>query len=100
LLEIAELFPDWRAEAQCRAEFLAAQTKCPPGGRRIVHRITQDRVWEPLPISPMNAGLRLLRIRRYVSDGLSCRSAGHSHPQQHRSAGRPGPQRSRLRRTS
>ncbi len=58
LLEISELFPAWREQAQCLAEFFAQGTNCPPGGKKWVTRLTRDRTWVPLPISPVSAGLR------------------------------------------
>src|SRR5262249_1972517 len=46
LLQVSELFPAWREEAQCLAEVLPAQTNLPPGSKKILMRITQKRTWD------------------------------------------------------
>jgi len=73
LLEISELFPAWREEAQCLAEFLAAETNYPPGSRRILFRLTRDRIWTPLNISPLSAGVRPLQVPSDLTQDPSTR---------------------------
>src|SRR5262249_45474234 len=63
LLQVAEGFPGWRKEAQCRAEVLASETNCPAGCRNLLLRMTQDLNWSPLAVSPTSAGIRPLQVR-------------------------------------
>src|SRR5262249_53088196 len=63
LLQVAEGFPAWRKEAQCRAELLASETNCPAGCRNLLLRMGQDLHWAPLAISPASAGIRPLQVR-------------------------------------
>jgi hypothetical protein len=74
LLQVAELFPAWRKEAQCSAESLAAQTNCPAGSRNLLMRTTQDLTWVPLPISPTSAGIRPFLVRADESQDPNIRS--------------------------
>lgn len=63
LLQVAEGFPAWRKEAQCRAELLASETNCPAGCRSLLARLAQDLSWAPLAVSPISAGMRPLQVR-------------------------------------
>jgi hypothetical protein len=63
LLQVTELSPAWRKEAQCLAESLAAQTNCPADCKNILIRMTHDLTWAPLPISPTSAGMRPIPVR-------------------------------------
>jgi hypothetical protein len=62
LLQVVEGFPEWRLEAQCLAEQLAAQTNCPMGCTKLMVRMTQNLAWQPLPVSPLSAGVRPLQV--------------------------------------
>jgi len=62
LLQISELYPPWCEQAQCLAELLAAEPDCPPGGRRLLSRITENRTWVPLKVSPLSAGIRPIQV--------------------------------------
>ena len=62
LVEIAEHYPAWRETAQCLAESLTEGTNCPPGGRKLLARLAQDRAWVPLPVTPVSAGLRPIQV--------------------------------------
>jgi hypothetical protein len=62
LLEVSELFPAWREPAQCLAEFLAAQAHCTSSGRKILSRLTHNRVWSTLAVSPLSAGMKPVQV--------------------------------------
>jgi len=62
LLEISELFPEWREQAQCLAESLAAETNCPPAASGILFRLARERTWVPLKVSPLSAGIRPVQV--------------------------------------
>jgi hypothetical protein len=62
LLQVSEGFPQYRQEAQCLAEMLAAQTNCPMGCTKLMVRMTRNLAWLPLPISPLSAGVRPLQV--------------------------------------
>jgi hypothetical protein len=74
LLEISELFPAWREQAQCLAELLGADTHCPPGRKKILARLTQERTWVPLKVSPMSAGMRPLQVASDLAQDPSARA--------------------------
>jgi hypothetical protein len=73
LLRIAEGHPTFREEAQCVAELLAWQASYPPGSRRLLARLANDRVWLPLPVTPLSAGIRPLRVPADLAQDPSAR---------------------------
>jgi len=62
LLQVSELFPAWRLEAQILAELAAAETRLQPGCKELLDRMRRQTTWMPLPVTPQSAGLRAIQF--------------------------------------
>jgi len=74
LLQVSEMFPAWREEAQARGGFLLwAATNCPAGSRAIAVRLGKDASWKLLPLTPLSAGVRPVQFRTDESQNPAIR---------------------------
>lgn len=63
LLQVSELFPSWRLQAQSIAELLVAEVGLKPGCKEFMDRMRKYTSWVPLPLTPQSAGLRAVQFQ-------------------------------------
>jgi hypothetical protein len=73
LVEIAEFEPVLRETAQIAGEMLVFQHGMPPQGQDLLARLTSDREWAPLPITPSSAGLRIIETAPDAPESIPLR---------------------------
>jgi hypothetical protein len=58
LLEIADLYPEWRERAQIAGEMLVSNNALSTECQGLLARLVTDRDWVLLPVTPRSAGVR------------------------------------------